>query len=58
MGIEDFINRDSILSARDRFIKSYCKERGWDLKDLTLSQVMDIRKQEGWKNPNTKDIRV
>jgi aminoglycoside phosphotransferase (APT) family kinase protein len=39
------------LLARKAFIAQYCKGKGWDADDLTITQVLEIRAQEGWKNP-------
>lgn len=43
----------SILDARYAFSQRYCKEQGWstDVADLSLEQILQIRSQEGWKNP-------
>lgn len=40
-----------LANARLAFSEQYCAERGWDKKKLTLNQVMEIRKQSGWKHP-------
>ena len=42
-----------VLNARGEFAKKYAKENGWgeDLEQLSMQQIMEIRKQEGWKNP-------
>ena len=40
-----------ILLGRDSFIKKYCDEKSWKMEDLTLEQIMEIRQQDGWKNP-------
>jgi len=43
------------LSARHAFVEQYCKAKGWDADDLgkglTIEQILEIRSQEGWKNP-------
>ena len=45
--------QEAVLMGRDAFIKAYCKEKGWgeDIGKLSLEQVMEIRRQDGWKNP-------
>lgn len=45
-----------IVAARDRFWKAYAKERGWPLDPVKLSidQILEIRKQPGWKDPLAK----
>jgi len=39
------------IARRDSFIRQYAEEKGWDVNNLTFPQVLEIRKQEGWKNP-------
>ncbi len=39
------------IRSRDAFITAYCKDKGWDPKDLDMTKVIEIRQQEGWKNP-------
>jgi hypothetical protein len=39
------------LKARDAFVRKYCAERGWDPEHISIEQLLDIREQEGWKNP-------
>lgn len=50
----DFI---SILEARRIFNTHFCKEKGWDLDNLSIEQVLEIRKQEGWKNPKINESK-
>jgi hypothetical protein len=42
-----------IVDARYAFSKKYCQEHGWplDAAELSIEQIMEIRGQEGWKNP-------
>jgi hypothetical protein len=40
-----------LLRARAAFVEQYCKERGWDMLNLTIPQLLEVRDQEGWKNP-------
>lgn len=43
---------DKILQARHQFVLDYIKQKGWgSVETLTLHQIMEIRSQEGWKNP-------
>lgn len=42
-----------VLKGRDAFVDDYCREKGWQKDDLGFEQIMEIRKQEGWKNPAT-----
>ena len=41
----------NILLARDAFIDKYCAEKGWTKATLTIEQILEIRAQDGWKNP-------
>lgn len=44
--------QELILRGRDNFVKAYCAEKGWGtLESLTIPQIMEIRSQDGWKNP-------
>lgn len=38
------------LLSRKAFVEKYCKERGWTIETMTVSQLMELREQEGWKN--------
>ncbi len=39
------------IVRRDSFIRQYAEEKEWDVNNLTMEQILEIRKQEGWKNP-------
>jgi hypothetical protein len=39
------------LKGREAFILSYCKSKEWSPDDLEITQIMEIRSQEGWKSP-------
>ncbi len=41
----------AMIVRRDSFIRQYAEEKGWDVNNLTFPQILEIRKQEGWKNP-------
>ena len=41
----------NIILGRDAFINEYCKKKGWKKEELDFDQILEIRKQEGWKNP-------
>jgi hypothetical protein len=34
---------------------AYCRTKGWpeDAAKLSIEQIMEIRAQEGWKNPGS-----
>jgi len=40
-----------VLLARDAFINKYCADKGWTKETLTIEQILEIRAQDGWKNP-------
>jgi hypothetical protein len=45
----------AVILGRDRFVRDYCGSRRWDIEDLTVEQILEIRSQEGWKNPAVND---
>jgi len=46
-------DQENYLQARGTFAKAYCEKQGWpaDIKELTINQILEIRGQDGWKNP-------
>ena len=46
-------DQEACLQARGVFFKEYCKNKGWpiDANKLTIDQILEIRKQDSWKNP-------
>lgn len=40
-----------IILARHEIVTKYCEEKGWDMEDLTIEQILEIRNLEEWKNP-------
>lgn len=48
-------NKEQIrkIEARWKFCKEYAKQRNWpeDFKKLSISQILEIREQDGWINP-------
>ena len=45
-------DRDAkILNGRRVFVEKYCGDRGWDMLNLTIEQLLEVRNQPGWKNP-------
>ena len=45
---------NNILAGRSAFIEAYCEAKGWT-EPLTITQVLEIRQQDGWKNPTQKE---
>lgn len=46
---EDAVRIRGIIESRDAFVSAYCVEREWDRDTLTITQILEIRAQEGWK---------
>jgi hypothetical protein len=43
----------AILKARNKFVAQYAAEHGWshDIGSWSTEQILELRRQEGWKNP-------
>lgn len=52
-GTEEALNDAAcdILRARDAFVSRYCAEKGWNREELTLTQIIEIRKCPEWIDP-------
>ncbi len=42
---------DMIQQKKLEFALNYAKSKGWNPKELTAEQIIEIRKENGWKNP-------
>jgi hypothetical protein len=40
----------AVMRKRHRFVQDFCKKCGWDPKQLSFEQELEIRKIGGWKN--------
>ena len=40
-----------VLQARHAFAQQYCREKSWDFDNLSITQILEIRKQPGWASP-------
>lgn len=40
-----------VSALREAFIQSYSREKGWDAKNLTHEQLLEITSQKGYKTP-------
>ena len=49
IGVND--QQTKILTGRQAFVEKYCGDRGWDMLNLTMEQLLEIRDQPGWENP-------
>ncbi len=45
------IGQDEVILLREKFINEYAKKRGWNAKELTTNQMLEITKQLGYKTP-------
>lgn len=45
-------NDEQIKNLREEFVQTYCYLKGWDVEKLTPEQLYEIKKQNGYKNPN------
>jgi hypothetical protein len=42
---------DTLYKARQKFCQEFCSTKGWDINNLSLNQIIEIRKQQKWKHP-------
>lgn len=49
VGVND--QQAKVLRGRQAFVEKYCSDRGWDMLNLTIEQLLEIRKQPEWKDP-------
>ena len=47
----DFIPGEELNSLREKFIQEYSKKKGWDEKNLSSVQMLEIVSQSEYKNP-------
>ncbi len=45
------LSEDEILLLREKFISEYAKKKGWNSKELTSTQMLEIATQKEYKNP-------
>lgn len=43
-----------IIKLRDKFARTYCAEKGWDIENLSTEQLLEIRCQPRWKGVEIK----
>lgn len=41
----------AIMKYRAAFVQEYCHQKGWDYNELSISQVLEIRRQKAWESP-------
>ena len=42
---------EETLLLREKFISEYSKKKGWDPKELSTTQMLEIATQKEYKNP-------
>jgi|TARA_B100000768_G_C11045512_1_gene276090 hypothetical protein len=42
---------DEVKLLREKFISTYCKEKGWDSKNLSSNQMLEVVTHKDYKNP-------
>ena len=45
------ISQDETILLREKFINEYAKKKGWNSKELTTTQMLEITTQVGYKTP-------
>jgi hypothetical protein len=45
------LKKSDISILREKFIRDFCKERGWNYNELTTGQMLLITKEQSYKNP-------
>jgi hypothetical protein len=45
------INQDEAILLREKFIKDYSKKKGWNAKELSTTQMLEIVSQKEYKTP-------
>jgi hypothetical protein len=44
-------DQEAFMQKRVAFVERYCKEHGLTKETMSIQQVLEMRKEEGWKNP-------
>jgi hypothetical protein len=47
----NYLTDDELNLLREKFVNEYSKEKGWNSKELTTSQMFEITSQKGYKTP-------
>jgi hypothetical protein len=45
------INQDEAILLREKFINEYSKKKGWNSKELSTTQMLEIVSQKEYKTP-------
>ncbi|MCK9477563.1 MAG: hypothetical protein M0R46_16735 [Candidatus Muirbacterium halophilum] len=49
--IQSGLSMTEISMLREKFIEEYSKEKGWNPKELTTQQMLEVVNQNGYKLP-------
>jgi hypothetical protein len=47
----NILTEEEKLLLREKFIAEYSKAKGWNAKELTSTQMLEIATQKGYQNP-------
>ncbi len=47
----NFLSDDEKLLLREKFISEYSKKKGWNVKELTSTRMLEIATQKEYQNP-------
>lgn len=47
----EYLSESEITTLRDQFKEKYINEKRWNKDDLSFEQIMEIRTNVKWKNP-------
>jgi hypothetical protein len=45
------MSKEDTVLLREKFINEYSKTKGWDPKNLSTTQMLEIATQKGYKSP-------
>ena len=48
---KNVLSDDEQNLLREKFISEYSKSKGWNVKELSQTQMLEIATQKGYKNP-------
>lgn len=47
----DTLSTIEIIQLREQFVSDYCTTKNWNVSDLSVEQVLEIRAHKQWKTP-------
>ena len=45
------LSKSDLMMLREKFINEYARKKGWDCKNLTPNQLLEIVEQKAYKAP-------